>query len=523
MPEPAETPLDAPIVAVTVYPDRARVSRRGAVRLPAGLHRVVVAGVPDGLHADSVRVSGRGPATVLGVDLARQRRPRATEPAVQQLEERARALRARLLELADAIAVEDARLAFLDTLATRAGGSYGRALAAGATDAAGVSAFSATLGTELGAVRARRRELGAGRERTSEELAAVDRELGSRRAQRAPDRRAVVVDLEVRDGGAPAVEEEVVLEVGYVVDGAGWQPVYDLRLDDERATVTWYGLVTQRTGEDWPECELRLSTARPSESVSVPEPDPWFLDRERPRPVMRAVTQDAVFAGALPPAAAAPPLTEAVAAVEQGPTAATYVPSRPVAVPADGSAHRATVAVLEMEAALDHVTAPRLGTETYLRASLLNVSPHTLAAGSASVFHGADFTGTTAVPMWAPGEELELSLGVDDRVRVERELVRRTAGKAVLGGVRRRDAEYRTTVTNHTPRDIRLTVLDQVPVSRDEGIVVRDVRCEPAPDERTDLGQLRWRLSLPPGGSAELTVAFRVELARGVELVGWRD
>ena len=38
---------------------------------------------------------------------------------------------------------------------------------------------------------------------------------------------------------------------------------YDLRLTGERLDLKWFGHVTQSTGEDWPECELKLSTARP--------------------------------------------------------------------------------------------------------------------------------------------------------------------------------------------------------------------------------------------------------------------
>ncbi|TBL28172.1 DUF4140 domain-containing protein, partial [Verrucosispora sp. SN26_14.1] len=48
--------IDAPVVDVTVYPDRARVTRRGCLRLAAGQHRVRVAPLPLGLRRDSVRV-----------------------------------------------------------------------------------------------------------------------------------------------------------------------------------------------------------------------------------------------------------------------------------------------------------------------------------------------------------------------------------------------------------------------------------------------------------------------------------
>ena len=107
---------------------------------------------------------------------------------------------------------------------------------------------------------------------------------------------------------------------------------------------------------------------------------------------------------------AAPPVREVAAAVQQGIAAATYRPARPVAVPADGTAHRATVAVFDMESTLDYVTAPVLAEEAHLRATVTNSSPHTLQPGTASVFHGPDFVGSTKLETWAPGEETELAL-----------------------------------------------------------------------------------------------------------------
>ncbi|GGM58058.1 hypothetical protein GCM10011608_48780 [Micromonospora sonchi] len=41
--------------------------------------------------------------------------------------------------------------------------------------------------------------------------------------------------------------------------------------------------------------------------------------------------------------------------------------------------------------------------------------------------------------------------------------------------------------------------------------------------ERTELGELTWRLSLAPGESGEVALGFRVDLAKGVELTGWRE
>jgi uncharacterized protein (TIGR02231 family) len=201
----------------------------------------------------------------------------------------------------------------------------------------------------------------------------------------------------------------------------------------------------------------------------------------------------------------------------------TYRPSRPVAVPSGVSGHRTTLAQLDLTAVLGYVTAPVLAEEAYLRAVVVNTSSHALRPGRASVFHDAEFVGTTSLDAWAPGEELELALGVDDRIRVERELVRRTASKATLSGQKRREAEYRITVGNHGPRSADVTVLDQAPVSRDDSITVKDVRSSPEPAETSELGELTWRLTLAPGETGEVKLSYRVDVAKGVELSGWRE
>ncbi|MDW3845633.1 mucoidy inhibitor MuiA family protein [Micromonospora sp. BRA006-A] len=523
--------IDAPVVGVTVYPDRARVTRRGRVRLAAGDHRVRVAPLPLGLRRDSIRVGGRGAVTVLGVDVAAWRQARSTDAQVIELEQRRRDLADELAEVGDTDAIEDQRGEFLTRLAERAGGTYARALAAGDAAPADVAAFTDSVAGQLAESRARRRGLARRRIELAEELAAVDRELDAARGKREPDRLAAEVSVSVE-----ADETEVELELTYLVDGARWTPSYDLRLVEDTMTVTWFGLVSQGTGEDWPECELQLSTARPAAASGVPELSPWYLDRFRRQPPM--AVSAASFGGVVPPPApgaapaagrpraaraAAPAVRESVAEVEQGVTAATYRPARPVAVPADGSAHRVTIAVLELPARLDHVSVPVRAAEAHLRATVRNTSDHTLLPGPASVFHGADFVAATRLKTWAPGEETELALGVDDRLRVERKLSRRIESKATLGSTRRREVEYRITVANHTPRPATVELRDQLPVSRDESVVVRETVLTPPPAERTELGELTWRLSLAPGESGEIALGFRVELAKGVELTGWRE
>lgn len=519
------TTVEAPIVAVTVYPHHARITRRASARLDAE-RRFAFTGLPWNLDADSVRVTGTGPAVIAGVDVAVEHHPSPADPALRTLIEQRRADQAVVDEVADAVAAETAKVELLTGVAKRSGGSFAKALAAGTAEPPRVAEVTDALGTQLAEAFGKRRELGIRLERLREDLDALDREIQTRQGMSAKDSARVTVELESEEDGA-----DIGLELSYVVANASWEPGYDVRVRGEDVTVTWYGLITQHTGEDWPECELALSTARPATTVEVPELEPWFLDRVRPvQPLMaRAAYGGASPAGGGVPEAAsgyqasAAVMDQRTATVEQGTTAVTYRPGRPVAVPSGARGHRTTLTQLELTAKLGYITAPVQSPEAYLRATVVNTSQHTLRPGKASVFHETEFVGTTRLSVWAPGEEIELALGVDDRIRVERELSHRTAKKATLSGTRKREAAYHTTISNHSPREVVVTLLDRAPVSRDDAITIREVRAVPEADERTDLGEFTWRLTLAPGAKSVVTFGYWVDVAKGVELAGWRE
>ncbi|WP_290058611.1 DUF4139 domain-containing protein [Amycolatopsis solani] len=516
--------VEAPIAAVTVYPQQARITRRGKAPLDGG-PRLTFAGLPLALDPASVRVTGTGPALITGVDVRTERHASPADAALRALVEQRRADQATLDGVVDDEAAEAMKVDLLTSLAKRSGGSFAKALAAGTAEPARVGEVTDALSSRLATALKARRVLSDRIVRLREDLAALDRRIAEHSAQSEEDSTSVVVELEISDPSGSAE-----LELSYVVPGASWAPGYDIRVRGTDVTVVSYGLVSQHTGEDWPECELALSTARPAVSVVVPELSPWFLDRVHPVPPAPAAAYGG-SGGGIPEgarargfaASAATLMAPKLASVEQGTTAVTYRPSRPVAVPSGAQGHRTTLAQLSLTAVLGHVTAPVLAEEAYLRAVVVNSSSLALLPGRASVFHEAEFVGTTSLEAWAPGEELELALGGDDRIRVERELVRRSASKAALSGQKRREAEYRISVGNYGPRPASVTVLDQAPVSRDDAVTVKDVKTSPEPVETSALGEFTWKLELGAGETGEVRLSYRVDVAKGVELSGWRE
>ncbi|MRH92696.1 mucoidy inhibitor MuiA family protein [Nocardia sp. SYP-A9097] len=515
--------LDTVITAVTVYPDRARVTRSGKVDIPEGEHRIRVAPLPLRLLRDSIRVAGQGDVTVLGVDIGTERQPDTADEQVAELEGRIRELEAAMSALADTDRAAEARIVFLERLARRSAETLAKA------DSERVTEFVDGLEAQYETVHTARREREALRQEHIREQQAIQRRLGDLRGKNRNDTQVAVITVEA------ARPVTVDLDITYVVPEASWSSSYDLRLADTGLTLRWFGLVRQRTGEDWPECKLQLSTARPANALDVPELDAWFITSIAPEQHRMARKRSSemvaggapVAFGAAPaaPAAARPPVPvrESVATVEHSVTAATYSPQRTVAVPSDNTEHRTVITALDLEARLDYVTAPVQSPEAVLRATARNTSDHTLPSGRAALFHEAEFVGATDLETWAPGEERELALGVDDRIRIERELVRRNATKVTLGTARRTEVEYTITVANHSARPATVTILDRLPITRDAAITVRETVTKPQPADRNDLGILTWKSTLDPQAQTTITFGYRVEAAKGVTIFGLPD
>jgi uncharacterized protein (TIGR02231 family) len=515
--------LLAPISAVTVHPERARVTRRGRVEPGVGTTELVLADLPTSLLDDSVRVAGRSdaPVRVVGVDLRYRDLAEVPDDRVRAAERAVRDAEREIAGIDGQDAAEAAREQLLLRLARRSGDRLAAALAEGRAGAARVTEVGTAVAGQLVEVAERRRGHTERREQAQHALDAARAELDRLRGS-GRQRREAVITVEAD------AEAELEVELSYVVVGAGWSSAYDARLapkgqPTEQLSLTWYGMVRQATGEDWPECELTLSTARPAAAATLPELEPWWIDKFAPPPIVlaAAATDSAGPMAKRERAVAAAPAEAVLAQVVNGTVAASWRLARPTAVPGDGTPHRTTVTAFTLPARLDHVTAPALSPDAHLRATVTNGSGQVLLAGPVSTFLDDAFVGTTVLAQTAPGAEIELALGVDDRLVVERELVERTAHRARFPSTRGAVERWTITVDNRRPSVARVLVRDRLPVSRHADIKVVDVVLTPRPEERDELGRLEWTAEIAPGTSWTAQVRFGIEHPKQTSVAGW--
>lgn len=527
---PDRTPLPTRIEEVTVFPGQALVRRVGTV--PGGAQRLVITGLPLAVDTASLRATCTG-----GEVVALETR---TGLVREVPEERVEALRARLKELGrqresmtDERSLADDVKGHLQRLLQVEEAEHGRDLERGRMDAELWSANLAYIRERLAEARTALREIEWRLEDLDGEIERVRDELERSRAAGETRRTDVWLDLVLRGGEAPVVELE------YLVGGAGWSPLYDLRTarDAKSVELAYRARVQQRTGEDWNDCEVLLSTARPQLGAQGPEPSPIWLrlyeEDKRGVASARSELRKLGYAAEESEAFLADgPAAPAFASVESQGLSVRYRLPRRETIQSRLEPTTVLVGSARLDARPEYHVTPSLDLNVWLRGVATNSSPWTLLPGRASVFFGADYVGAAEIGLVQPGAELTLHLGADPALVVERAQTEdMTKGPGLFGSRQTQSETWRVRLENHgaaaaaADGTVAVYVSEALPRSTDERISVELAKSSPKPltDERwkADLdekGVHVWRLSAPRGGEAMLEYQVKISYPQGAVL-----
>jgi len=498
--------------AVTVYPDGASVTRVIAVDLPAGDNTLVVHDFPLGLDVSSLRVEG-GADSQLTIGAIDARSPRAAPPAdLPELDKRLEALKDERDNLQGAIDAANARRKFAERFAEASPAGIGdkgeaRPIAEWREAFAAVSEEVASAGTAVRDAERKQRDL-------DREIARLE----SDRAIKPPSKLEVRLDL------ASAAATTAKLRVTYAVRNARWAPLYDARLDtgarDRKPSLELVrrAEITQSTGEDWSNVALAVSTVRTARGGSAPELDSLIVQYpQAPRPLAQSSFSDVAKTRALPaPIAEAPAkrADEQQAAVEVGGFQVMFrIPGR-VSIGASEGARSLLVSTATIAPDLTLRSAPVRNPTAFLEASFRQSEDAPLLPGRISIYRDGVFVGRGQMAAAGKDETVRLGFGADDKVKIERSVVKRNEGSAGLIVTSKTDERsFKTSVRNGHDFPIRVAVLDQLPVSENEDIQVEMLPSTTPPtttNVRDKRGVLEWAFEAKPGEVKDISFAWRV-------------
>ncbi|QOZ79354.1 hypothetical protein XH83_30525 [Bradyrhizobium sp. CCBAU 53351] len=528
----AELDTNSAIDAVTVYPDGATVTRIISLDLASGDSTLVARDFPLSLDPSSLRVEGEAGAK-LTIGTIDARPPRTTPPVnLPELDKRIEALKDQRADLQGAIDSANARRKFAQHFAEASPTGLGdkgeaRPITEWRTAFAAVGEEIATADTAIRDATRKQRE--------------IDRQIAQLEAERSAKPPS---KLEVRIDVASAAATKATLRVTYAVRNARWVPLYDARLDTgakdrkPQLELVRRAEITQSTGEDWSNVALGVSTVRIGRGGSAPElsslvaqypqvPRPLALgtasDLARPAPMTRQAQSPAMakIAEAAEPRERA---DEQQAVAEIGGFQATFkIPGR-VSLGAQEGAKSMRIAAMSVPADLAVRAAPVLDPTAFLEASFKQSDDTTLLPGKVAIYRDGAFVGRGKISASAKDDIVRLGFGADDKVKIERAVLKRNEGSAGLLVTTSKTDErsFKTTIRNGHDFPIKVAIEDQLPVSESEDIVVEMLPATTPPtakDIHDKRGVLEWSFDAKPGEVRDINFAWRIRWPKDKSMV----
>ncbi|CCD93899.1 conserved exported hypothetical protein [Bradyrhizobium sp. ORS 375] len=514
--------------AVTVYPDGATVTRVIALDLPAGDSTAIAKDFPLGFDAASLRVEGDAGAK-LTIGTVDAKPPRAAPPVnLPEIDKRIEALKDERANLDGAIAAALARKKFAERFAEASPAGLGEKGEARPI-AEWRSAFAA-VAEEVGQADAAIRDA----ERKQREIDREVTRLQADRAAKPPSKMEVQIEL------SAAAATKARLRVTYAVRNARWVPLYDARLDtsakDRKPTLELVrrAEIQQSTGEDWSDVALSVSTVRTGRGGSAPELR-TVIAQYPPPPAppmaqlgtladktarLRAVEPQA-------PVAAAPEAKRAEereTAVEIGAYQTAFrLPGR-VSIGTNDGAKSLRISTAAITPELIIRAAPVADPTAYLEASFTQGEDAPLLPGKVSIYRDGMFVGSSRLATAGKDETVRLGFGADDKVKVERSVIKRNEGSAglIVTTAKIDERAFKTTVRNAHDFPVKVAIQDQLPVSENEEIVVEMLPSTTPPtatNVRDRRGVTEWVVDAKPGETKDISFAWRVRWPKDKTIV----
>ncbi len=506
--QPSKT-VDSKITNVTVFLNRAQVTRMVKTKLEPGKTTVVFPALAAQLDQRSIQVRGSGKFTILGIAHQLNYGKEFSSP-------RTKVLTDSIEWLQQQIAIEQSQKEVLAKeeqmlLSNQKIGGTNQNLTA-----AELKAMADFFRGRLNDIISQRSKIDNTIRKMSEQLRKVQLQLKEINDVHSKHTSEIHVNI------SADVETAAEFEVTYAVSNAGWTPVYDLRAIDTKNPVqlNYKANVFQSTGEEWKNVKLTLSTANPSLGGVKPELSTLFVDILNPvvRTVRYAEKKRAVAAA---PASVSMDV-EAGEVLEEAETSAEYTTTVQTSLSTEfqislpytvASASKPTLVDIgshSLKADYLYSVVPKLDKDAFLMARVTGWEEYNLLPGEANVFFEGTFVAKTFIDPENIQDTLAVSLGRDRRVVVQREKIKDYSSRKTIGSNQRDSYGYTISVRNAKSEDIKVVIEDQIPVSKNSQVEVTLLDQGGATYQK-EYGKLRWEISMKPQESKKMEYKFEVK------------
>ena len=314
------------------------------------------------------------------------------------------------------------------------------------------------------------------------------------------------------------------IDLSYLVGNVSWLPFYDIRIKDNKSNVQFFlkANITQSTGEDWNNVNLKLTTANPAEGGIKPELQTnwlgFFTRRDHVQQVQISGNMD-MLTDADEPIQKSIKSKWANSNITQNMFNTEFETNIAYTIPSDNQNHQVDLTSFAQIAIYGYSVVPKFNKEVFVTAQVLANDLINQISGEANVYYDGTFTGKTYISPTA-NDTLLLTLGKDKRIQVERIKLKDFSSKSLFGSTKKEQTTYEIKVKNTHKDTITLTIEDQIPVSNNSEIEVKLLEYQGATYD-VNTGKLTWKIELKADESKSVKFSFEVKHPKDKPLTGY--
>jgi len=190
----------------------------------------------------------------------------------------------------------------------------------------------------------------------------------------------------------------------------------------------------------------------------------------------------------------------------------------PYTIKSDNKNYTVDMEFYDLPAFYQYYCVPKIDKDAFLIANIVDWEKYNLLEGEANVFFEDTYVGKTLMDVRYASDTLEISLGRDKKVSVNREKIKDFTNKQFIGSKKEETRAWKTTVKNNKNQAINMIILDQVPVSTIEEIEV-NVQNISGAKQASETGEIKWEFELKPNDKKEFELKYSVRYPKYRNLI----
>lgn len=501
------------LTGIKVFMRGAELNHLAKIKVEKGITDLVIGGIASNIDRNSINVSAKGDAIILSV-LQRfdYTKPVEKDPQIASLEGSIEDLNRKLSSKRNEHEVLQMEINLI-TANKQLGGENKT------VSIAEIQKFADYMKKRVSEILNQQFSLTNEMKKIQQEIDKLNKQLNELNAKLNKAVNEVVVTISANN---PSTIE---LSLDYFLYDAGWQPVYDVRVDklNAPAILNYKANVWQNSGLDWKNINVVLSTRNPIQSNVKPELYPWFID-------FQAIALYKDRFGAAQKSLAAAPLS-AVEEVKSAETMADYFtteqkqlsvefnPSMKYSIPSDNKPHTIAIQDFTIPANFEYYAAPKLDNNAFLLAYLTKWNEYNLLPGNVNIYFENSYVGQSFIDPSTSKDTLILSLGRDQNIIVKREVQKDFTEDKFLSSDVERFFGFDIVIRNNKSLPLTILIEDQIPISKNE-----DIRVKPIDLSGGELnpmnGKVIWKVSVESSKSVNKKFSYSVRYPKDKSISG---